>query len=73
LFTCGLSPVEERIEFIRHHHHADDIWALIRHLKILVTDSAKKQQMSNERQRAEWDGRGDVAELTSKCYPSLFP
>ena len=72
-FACGLSPVKERIEFIKHHHHTDDVWELIRHLMILVKDSAKKLPMSNERQRAERDGRGDVAEPPSKCYPSLFP
>jgi len=68
----GLSPVRERIELIKRQHHTDDVWELIRHLKILVKDSAKKLQTSNERQRAERDGRGDVAEPPSKCYPSLF-
>jgi len=72
-FARGLSPVTERIEFIKHYHEADDVWELIRHLKILVKDSAKKLQTSNKRQRGEWDGRGDVAEPPSKCYPSLFP
>jgi len=24
-FSRGLSPVKERIEFIKHHHHADDV------------------------------------------------
>jgi len=72
-FARGLSPVKEPIEFIKHHHHADHVWELIQDLKILVKDSAKKLQTSNERQRAEQHGRGDVAEPPSKCYPSLFP
>ena len=71
-FYPGLSPVRERIELIKRQHHADDVWELIRHLKILVKDWSKKLQTSNERQRAERDGRGDVAEPPSKCYPSLF-
>jgi len=72
-FARGLLPVKERIEFIKHDHHTDDVWELIRHLKILVKDSAKKLQTSNELQRAERDGRGDVAEPLSQYYPSLFP
>jgi len=72
-FARSLSPVKERIEFIKHHHHADNVWELIQHLKILVKDSAKKLQTSNDRQLAERDGRGDLAAPPSKCYPSLFP
>ena len=64
--------MKERIQFINRYHHADDVLELIRHLKILVKDSAKKLQTSNERQRAERDGRGDVAEPPSKWYPSLL-
>jgi len=71
-FARGLSPVKERIEFLKQHHHADDVWELIQHLKILVKDSAKKLQTSNGRQKAERDGSGDVAEPPCKCYPSLF-
>jgi len=71
-FARGLSPVKERIELIKCEHHADDVWELIRHLKILVKASAKKLQTSNERQRAEREGRGDIAEPPSKSYPFLF-
>ena len=59
--------------FIKHHRHADDVWERIWHLKILVKDSAKKLQTSNERHRAERDGRAEIAEPPSKSYPSLFP
>jgi len=74
IISCApaLSPVKEHIELIKREHQADDVWELIRHLKILVKDSAKKVQMSNVRQRAERKGRGDIAELPSKTYPSLF-
>jgi len=46
---------------------------LIQHVKILVKDSAKKQQTSNELQRAERDDRSDIVEPLSPCYPSQFP
>jgi len=72
-FARGILPVKERIEFIKHHHQADDVWELIRHLKILVNDWAKKLQTSNELQTAEQDGCSDIAESPSKCYLSLFP
>jgi len=71
-FARGLSPVKERMELIKREHHADDVWELIRHLKILVKSLAKKLQTSNERQRAEREGLGDIAEPPSKSYPSLF-
>jgi len=71
-FARGLSPVRERNELIKPQHHADDGWELILHLKTLVKDSAKKLQTSNQRQRAEQDGNGDVAEPSSKYYASLF-
>jgi len=67
LFARGLSPVKERIELIKRQHHADDVMELNRHLKILVRDSGKKLQTTNERQRAGRDGRADVTEPPSKC------
>jgi len=70
-FAHGVLPVMERIEFIKHNHHADAVWELTRHLKILVKDSVKKLEPSKVGQRAERDIRGDLAEPLSKCYPSL--
>jgi len=67
LFTRGLSPVKERIELMKRQHHADDLWELDRHLKILVRDSEKKLQTTKERQRAGREGRGYVTEPRSKC------
>ena len=72
MFARGLSPVKERIELIKGEHHADAVWELIRHLKILVKDSVKKLQTSNERQRAEREGRDDIAEPPCKSYLCLF-
>jgi len=68
-FACSLSPVKDCIELNKREHHADDIWELIRHLKIPVKDSAKKLPTSNERQRAGPEGRGDIAEPLSESYP----
>jgi len=71
-FPCSLSPVQERIELIKSQHHPDDVGEFIRHLKILVKDSAKKMQMSNECQKAGRDLHGDVAEPPGKYYQYLF-
>jgi len=67
LFACGLSPVKERIELIKHQHHADDRLELNRHLKIIVRDSGKQLPTTKKRQRARRDGRGDITERASKC------
>jgi len=64
--------VKERIELLKSQHHAEDVGELIRHLKILVKDVAKKLQMSNKRQKAKRDIRGDIVEPPGKYYPSLF-
>jgi len=71
-FARGLSAVKERIEVILCAQHADEVWELIRHLKILVKDSAKKLQTSNEHQRAEHEGHRDIVEPPGKSYLSLF-
>ena len=60
-FTPSLSPVKECIELIKSQHHPDDVEEFIRHLKVLVQDSAKKWLTSNERQKAGRDLRGDIA------------
>jgi len=65
-----LSPVKERIEFIKYHEYAEH--ELMWHLKILVKDSATLLQTTDQHQRTERDGRDDVAEPPSKGYPSLF-
>jgi len=71
-FARSLSPVKERIELIKSQHHPDDVGELIRHLKILVKDSAKKLQTSNERQKAGWDLPRDIVEAPGKYYQYLF-
>jgi len=48
----GLSPVKERIGLIKSQHYPDGIEEFIRHLKIVVRDSAKKLQTPNEHQKA---------------------
>ena len=71
-FAHSLSPVKERIELIKYKYHADDVWELIRHLKILIKDSAKKLQTSNERQRAEREGRGDIVQPRVRVIHPYF-
>jgi len=71
-FARSLSPVKERIEPIKSQYHPADEGEFIPHLKILVKDSAKKLEMSNERQKARRDLPGDVAEPPGKYYQYLF-
>jgi len=71
-FAHSLLPVKERIELIKSQHHPDDVGEFIRHLKILVNDSAKKLQTSNEPQKAQRDLRGAIAEPPCKYYQYLF-
>jgi len=62
-FACSLSQVKDRIELIKSQHHPDDVPEFIRHLKILVKDSAKKRQKSNDHQKAGRDLRADLRNL----------
>jgi len=71
-FAPGLSPFKECIELIKSQRHAEDVGEVIRYLKILVKDSAKKLQTLNEHQKDHFLIRGDVAKPPGKCYLSLF-
>ena len=71
-FARSLSPVKERIEVIKSQHHPDDVAEFIRHLKIVVKDSAKKLRTSNERQKPGRDLGGHVAEPPGTYFQSLF-
>jgi len=71
-FVRSLLPVKKHIELMKSQHHTEDVRELIHYLKILFKDLGKKLQRSNERQKAERDIRGDLAEPPGKCYPSLF-
>jgi len=71
-FARSLSPVKEHIELIKSQHHPDDVGEFIHHLKILVKDSAKKLQTSNECQKAGRDLRGNVVDPPGKYYQYLF-
>jgi len=71
-FARSLSPVKECIELIKCQHHPDDVGEFIRHLKILVQDSAKKLQTPNEHHKARLDLRGNVAEPPDRYYQYLF-
>ena len=66
LFGHGLTPVKEQIVLLKCQHHADDVLEMNWHLRILVKDSTKKLQATNEHKRADHDGRSDVTEPLSK-------
>ena len=71
-FARSLSPVKEHIELIKCQYHPDDVEEFIRHLKILVKDSTKKLQTSNECHKAGNDLCGDVADHPRKYFQSLL-
>jgi len=67
-FARSLSPGKERIELIKSQHHPDDVGEFIHPLNLLVKDSAKKLQTSNEHQKAGRDLCGNDAEPPGKYY-----
>lgn len=66
-FARSLQPVAARIKLVQTKHQADDVDEVERHLRILVKDTAKKLQTTNERRRAERAEVGEVDEPLSKC------
>ena len=70
-FARSLSPVKGRIKFMKTNHRPDDADELERQIKVLVRDSAKKLQDTNNRRRqAERDeaNEGD-SDVLSMCSP----
>ena len=71
-FARSLSPVKGRIKFMKTNHRPDDADELERQIKLLVRDSAKKLQDTNNRRRqAERDeeaNEGD-SDVLSMCSP----
>jgi hypothetical protein len=72
-FARSRPPIRQRVELVEAEHRADDVVELLRHLRILVKDSAKKLQASNERHNAEQVGGGEVEGPPSESSPpSIF-
>jgi hypothetical protein len=72
-FARSLSPVKGRIKLIKTKHRPEDVDEVERQIKVLVRDTAKKLQATNDRLHAERvdeaiEGDNDVQ---SKCSPYL--
>ena len=71
-FAHSRPPIKQRIARVEAEHCADDVGELLRHLRILVKDSAKKLQASQEHQQMERAGGGEVVGPLSKSSPPLI-
>ena len=71
-FARSRPPIKQRVELVEAEHRADDVGELLRHLRILVKDSAKKLQASQERHKVERAGGGEVVGPPSKSSPPLI-
>ena len=52
-FARAPPPIKYHVELVEAEHHADDVWDLLRHQRILVKDSAKKLRALHERHKVE--------------------
>ena len=71
-FARSLPPIKQRVELVEAEHRAEDVGELLRHLRILVKDLAKKLQASNERQNVERAGSSEVVGPPSEFSPTLI-
>ena len=66
VFAWPLPPVNDRVAHIKSNHHPDDVVELIRPLRTLIKDSARKLHTSNLRGFAKRAGGTDVVESLRK-------
>ena len=71
-FARSRPPVKQRVALIEAEYHADDVEELLHHLRILVKDSAKKLQASQEHHKMERAGGGEVVGPPSESSPPLI-
>jgi len=71
-FARSLRPVKGRIKLIKTNHRPEDVDEVERQIRLLVTDTAKKLQATNDRlhaARAEDPLDAEVCDIHSKCSP----
>jgi len=71
-FARSLMPVKGRIKLIKTNHRPEDIDEVKRQIRVLVRDTAKKLQVTNDRlhaERAEDPIDAEVCDVQSKCLP----
>jgi len=71
-FARSLTPVKGRIKLIKTNHRPEDVDEVERQIRVLVRDTAKKLQATNDRlhaERAEDPIDAEVCDVQSKCSP----
>jgi len=71
-FARSLTPVKGRIKLIKTKHRPEDVNEVERQIRVLVRDTAKRLQATNDRLHAERpEDRIDaeVCDVQSKCSP----
>jgi len=71
-FTRSLTPVKGRIKLIRTNHRPEDVDEVEHQIRVLVRDTAKKLQATNDHlhaERAEDLIDAEVRDVQSKCSP----
>jgi len=71
-FARSLTPVKGQIKLIKTNHRPEDVDQVERQIRVLVRDTAKKLQATNDRlhaERAEDPIDAEVCDVQSKCSP----
>jgi len=71
-FARSLTPVKGRIKLIKTNHRPEYVDEVERQIRVLVRDTAKKLQATNDRlhaERAEDPIDAEVCDVQSKCSP----
>jgi len=71
-FARSLMLVKGRIKLIKTNHRPEDVDEVERQIRVLVRDTAKKVQATNDRlhaERAEDPIDAEVCDVQSKCSP----
>jgi len=71
-FARSLAPVKGQINLIKTNHRPEDVDEVERQIRVLVRDTVKKLQATNDRlhaERAEDPIDEEVCDVQSKCSP----
>jgi len=71
-FASSLTPVKGRIKLIKTNHRPEEVDEVECQIRVLVRDTAKKLQATNDRLHAEWAEDpidAEVCDVQSKCSP----
>jgi len=72
IFARSLMPVKGRIKLSKTNHHPEDVDEVERQIRVLVSDTGKKLQATNDRhlaERAEDLITAEVCDIQSKYSP----